>query len=431
MKNTNKRHLAVAICCALGLGLLAVPETDVLAYSLTGVSWPGASATYKLNPNFTDPSAGSADDQLMALRSGADEWRLTGQGNFEFIYGGQTTQTNLAADGQNIVFYNPGDGGGALAVCWYWFVGASITNFDIEFYDRDGGFDFVWATNPTGSQFDIQGVATHEFGHALGLSHSSVSTATMFPTVAAGDTTTRNLDADDVAGYQSIYGAAGPATPMVSTVTPSRGWIDGGVTVTVNGSNFPGGVIDVKFGTVPATSVTRLSSTRLTCNVPAGTVPGKQDVSVTAEGETGTLPQGYEYDTIRYTGGGAALGTWHPMEVRVPAAPSTIFQGLLSLGQDGVVCSSFGDPGDNRVVPISVDWLSQYCVFYSGDHIARDIVGLTDGTGTHLWEFNVPNLPSLQGVTFYVSFVLGDTGSSPSGISFIGNNVPMYMPFLP
>ena len=118
---------------------------------------------------------------VFAVRSGADEWKMSGEGNFQFNYGGQSGLTTVALDGTNVVFYSTADGGGALAVCWYWFTGADMTAFDIEFYDRDGGFDFEWALDPSGNQFDIQSVACHEFGHALGMDHSGVAGATMSP----------------------------------------------------------------------------------------------------------------------------------------------------------------------------------------------------------------------------------------------------------
>jgi hypothetical protein len=53
---------------------------------------------------------------------------------------------------------------------------------------------------------DLESVAVHEIGHLLGLGHTSVEDATMFPSIAFR---TRKvvLASDDVNGIQSLYGA--------------------------------------------------------------------------------------------------------------------------------------------------------------------------------------------------------------------------------
>ena len=55
---------------------------------------------------------------------------------------------------------------------------------------------------PLGS-FDLVTVAAHEFGHSLGLAHSSVAGSLMFPTNSGPH---RFLHADDREGIQSVYG---------------------------------------------------------------------------------------------------------------------------------------------------------------------------------------------------------------------------------
>ena len=50
---------------------------------------------------------------------------------------------------------------------------------------------------------DIQGVSCHEYGHALGLGHSTVGGATMFPSISGSGVGARSIAADDVAGIQS------------------------------------------------------------------------------------------------------------------------------------------------------------------------------------------------------------------------------------
>jgi hypothetical protein len=54
-----------------------------------------------------------------------------------------------------------------------------------------------------GSNYDLQTVVAHEFGHALGLGESTVSTAVMYGTYNG---IKQALTSDDIAGIQSIYG---------------------------------------------------------------------------------------------------------------------------------------------------------------------------------------------------------------------------------
>jgi len=75
----------------------------------------------------------------------------------------------------------------------------------------DTHFDYAWAwsTGPIalGPPFDIETVALHELGHALGLSHAGTFPGDiMFPTYSGLQ---RTLSAGDIAFMTSIYGPAG------------------------------------------------------------------------------------------------------------------------------------------------------------------------------------------------------------------------------
>jgi hypothetical protein len=67
-----------------------------------------------------------------------------------------------------------------------------------------------------GSTYDLFTVATHEFGHALGLYHSTVITANMYGTYTGVKT---GLATDDIQGIQSIYGGARNADAYGGTNT--------------------------------------------------------------------------------------------------------------------------------------------------------------------------------------------------------------------
>ncbi len=69
--------------------------------------------------------------------------------------------------------------------------------------------------NPS-TGYDLETVAIHEFGHALGLDHSALTTAVMY---AYYNGTKQSLTSDDVSGIQAIYGAQTDPTTDKSKAT--------------------------------------------------------------------------------------------------------------------------------------------------------------------------------------------------------------------
>ena len=80
----------------------------------------------------------------------------------------------------------------------------AVNNFSIA---GDIGINTAQPFNINSNDYDLYTVMAHEFGHALGLDHSTDPNAVMYATYLGVDS---GLGADDIAGIQSIYGARQP-----------------------------------------------------------------------------------------------------------------------------------------------------------------------------------------------------------------------------
>jgi hypothetical protein len=180
---------------------------DSSAYALMGPRWPQPQTSYFVNAANLDLGSGAAD---AAVRDGADTWR--GQaGAFSFLYAGASSQNTTTNDGINVVMFRNASSGSAIATTYWWSSGSRILDADIVFWD--GAFKFFGGSSGCSGGFYIEDIAAHEFGHALGLGHSTTSTATMFPSASTCDRGLRALDADDISGVRALYPSAGPPTP--------------------------------------------------------------------------------------------------------------------------------------------------------------------------------------------------------------------------
>ncbi|KAL3716816.1 hypothetical protein ACJRO7_008400 [Eucalyptus globulus] len=72
----------------------------------------------------------------------------------------------------------------------------------IGVFHYDG--DEPWSVGPVRGSYDLETVALHEIGHLLGLGHSSVAGAIMYPTISPG--VSKGLHGDDVQGIKTLYG---------------------------------------------------------------------------------------------------------------------------------------------------------------------------------------------------------------------------------
>lgn len=195
----------------------APTQSQPLGYAYDGQHWPGPNPMgedYRVNANTSDVPAAEA---LQAIQSAADTWTNVSGADFEFTYGGSSTATDKGNNGKNEITWRAQGTTGTLATAWIWYWSGSQEIFEADMVINDS---YQWDTSgsPAGSEFDLQSVALHEFGHYLHLGHDNNGNAVMYYAISAG-TTKRTLHQNDVDGIRFIY--PGPFSTPTSTPTPT------------------------------------------------------------------------------------------------------------------------------------------------------------------------------------------------------------------
>ena len=224
------RGVRRAVHGATALAVIAAAAGGALAYTTVGHKWATSQVFYYVNPvNLDLPQA----DVVAAVRKGADAWTQQTTAGIVLTYAGSTTGASLINNGKNEVFFRNATNGSLLASTYYWWDGTGkLVDADIVFYDA--AYTFFTGTSGCSSGIYVEDGATHEFGHVLGLNHSSSSSATMYPSTSKCSQNWRTLDSDDIAGVTALYPPVGapPASPTGLTVTGttsssvSLGWSD-------------------------------------------------------------------------------------------------------------------------------------------------------------------------------------------------------------
>jgi len=195
----------------------------------------------------------------------------------------------------------------------------------------------------------------------------------------------------------------------------------------VSGGGFSSSGTSVTVGGLSASNVIVQDHGQLACTLPAHTAKGPHDVVVTTDGSSsGTLSDGFAYDTARIVGP-VAFEQYTTIEMIVPADAGLSYFAATANGNTGVALNQW-DPMDNRIFPLDDDILFVASV-YRSDGIPewRDLSGTLDMTGRATWGFWLPNWPMLQGVTIYTAAVSADA-NFPSGMKTITNDVAVTYP---
>ena len=176
-------------------------------YSLMGIKWGSLPVSYVINP--TNPHGLSESFVISAISTSAETWDAkTSKELFNNVYTTNYFATYGVQNYQNAIIFGdyPSDNVIAVTSIWYTTRGKQIVEFDIMFNTR-----FTWGDAAVNSaKMDLQNIATHELGHAVGLNDiytTSCSAVTMYGYGSYGETQKRTLEQPDITGLQKLYGA--------------------------------------------------------------------------------------------------------------------------------------------------------------------------------------------------------------------------------
>jgi hypothetical protein len=226
------KRLSSAAIAGLALAALGV---HLSAYVYSGHRWPGNSVGFYVNPANRDVSESAV---VAALQAAAANWKSQSAADINVYYAGRTSGTTIGYNSKNEIFFRDEANGGTAAVTYWWYGSdGKLLDSDMKFFDS--GFKFFTGQSGCSQGIYIEDLATHEFGHFIGIQHSADLSATMYPSVSVWcGKDWRFLSQDDINVVQMVYpgssqtpdvpAAPGNAVAALGTTVPqvNVSWVD-------------------------------------------------------------------------------------------------------------------------------------------------------------------------------------------------------------
>lgn len=191
------------------LGICSPDTTQPTNYGLTGWHLPAGGITWRLNESTVPSSVGVAAARE-AITTAFATWTMVDTQKV-FVDGGTTTVKGARFDRVNAVLWGR-LGASSIAVTYVWYYTATglVAEVDTVFNKR-----YPWAVfNPANGEcqttpdaYDLQNIATHEFGHWIGLDdlyNDSDKDLTMYGFGAGGELKKRTLEQGDYGGANAV-----------------------------------------------------------------------------------------------------------------------------------------------------------------------------------------------------------------------------------
>ncbi len=77
--------------------------------------------------------------------------------------------------------------------------------YDADVYTNQSHQYYSSGESGCSGEYDINGIMVHEVGHVIGIGHSNVAGATMYPSISSCNTSARTLASDDFAARDNLY----------------------------------------------------------------------------------------------------------------------------------------------------------------------------------------------------------------------------------